>query len=914
MWRKQLVWLVVPTMSVVMAFGTPALFGSAATPGEEVYYPPDVQSQFEAITDRADAMGFWLGDAPFDPSLCRHWQGVARSSGPGTPYMFASRSGNQPPVPCLQWCDDWNVPCTEVGDGPGHLVVVRMGSRDVDGERLRSNRLVRDTETEDSRPDTRDRVVSTITFDGTDGWPNYGHPGGLQLIGDVLAVPLETPYGGDPDMNEVVFIDVSNPETPTFISSMPVQTSDDFTAGLVAITTQPNGHYLMLLAGLANKEVRFFESDGTDLKDPTLTWSPKHTWFPEDDPVDPGCQLVPPSPTFPDGVYRGWPDGGLFDVAHQSLNFVREGSPNGDLFLIGGRSTSQVPGLGEDWFDLFRVVPDGSEFTVECVSVRHVHSFPASDGALLFHNNIAHFAAASGAYVSPTGELILYATEHDNDGPGGTVKFGEWRHTDMTRPGSPTLDPTVTVAGPYTVAEGSSVDISAVGAPPRTKAWVELWTDPDWTDDRYLVVDYPDWALDDFDDFEELDDAKNNPFADGFSDQATSARWFAPVGCTIQLRNNDLSDSEPGSDTRTIPGSGTVGSDDHLGSLDDDITAVVFFSDCDTYYDPATLGLTWDLDGDSSYESTGSPVTFSAALLDGPAVVSPGVRVTHPSDGRTGTDTATVTVVNVAPIVSSIDVADSLGREVPDDVGHVMAGLPTTLSAVFDDAGLPDTHQVTIDWGDGSSSTHADLDGFTAATGAGTGSFKDAHVYATPGIYDIVATITDDDGGATPASVSIEVLDAAGAIESVVEDLESLQGAAGEEQAAALQAVIDALIGSQSGGAMNGALDKLSDGDLNAALVHLHDAVVALEEAEALTGFELEGLEATLGLAAHVIAVTAQADALDALDSPSRGEQRQLDRISSAITEGANLLQSDAWLDGIEAFRVAVQIAVDLLD
>ena len=39
------------------------------------------------------------------------------------------------------------------------------------------------------------------------------------------------------------------------------------------------------------------------------------------------------------------------------------------------------------------------------------------------------FAAASGFHVTPTGELLFYATEHDNDGPAGTngrgsVKMG----------------------------------------------------------------------------------------------------------------------------------------------------------------------------------------------------------------------------------------------------------------------------------------------------------------------------------------------------------------------------------------------------------------------------------------------------------------------------------------------------------
>ena len=35
--------------------------------------------------------------------------------------------------------------------------------------------------------------------------------------------------------------------------------------------------------------------------------------------------------------------------------------------------------------------------------------------------------------MSPSQELLFYATEHDNDGPSGTVKAAEWRHKDMVR-------------------------------------------------------------------------------------------------------------------------------------------------------------------------------------------------------------------------------------------------------------------------------------------------------------------------------------------------------------------------------------------------------------------------------------------------------------------------------------------------
>ena len=76
--------------------------------------------------------------------------------------------------------------------------IVKMGSRDKDGERMRSNRLRRNSETTDTPPETTDRVVRTILFDGTTEWPHYDHPGGMQQIGDIVVLALEAGQGGQP--------------------------------------------------------------------------------------------------------------------------------------------------------------------------------------------------------------------------------------------------------------------------------------------------------------------------------------------------------------------------------------------------------------------------------------------------------------------------------------------------------------------------------------------------------------------------------------------------------------------------------------------------------------------------------------------------------------------------------------------
>jgi hypothetical protein len=85
-------------------------------------------------------------------------------------------------------------------DDPANLLVVRLGSRDKNVERLRSNRLHRDRDISDTAPPSVDTVVSFFTYDGSAvGFPNYGHAGGLQVVDNILVVPLEAPYGGGPD-------------------------------------------------------------------------------------------------------------------------------------------------------------------------------------------------------------------------------------------------------------------------------------------------------------------------------------------------------------------------------------------------------------------------------------------------------------------------------------------------------------------------------------------------------------------------------------------------------------------------------------------------------------------------------------------------------------------------------------------
>ena len=192
----------------------------------EIYFVPDVAAQFNQLALRPEPIGFTSPDS-FSPTfLDYHYQGIVPETRP------------------------WHALSVRLArnrDSAGYLLVVRMGSRDTDGERLRSNRLLRDSSigpppipngSQPTLPDARDVTATLIRFDGTNGWPAYHHPGGMQLVGNILAVPLSQAEDGYPPLR-VAFINVTNPEAPLSpaISIPDARGSVEFGVGQVALDT-----------------------------------------------------------------------------------------------------------------------------------------------------------------------------------------------------------------------------------------------------------------------------------------------------------------------------------------------------------------------------------------------------------------------------------------------------------------------------------------------------------------------------------------------------------------------------------------------------------------------------------------------------------------------------------------------------
>jgi len=146
----------------------------------------------------------------------------------------------------------------------------------------------------------------------------------------------------------------------------------------------------------------------------------------------------------------------------------------------------------------------------------------------------------------------------------------------------------------------------------------------------------------------------------------------------------------------------------------------------------------------------GDSATFSATAVDpngtiasyawdfGDGSIGTGVSVTHTfaqdgaftvrltvtdNDGLTDTETLTVNVANVAPVVGAV----------PDATLNV--GATYTAAGTFTDPGA-DAWTATVNWGDGSAAEVVPLSGR---------SFSLTHIYAVGGTYTVTIDIADDD-------------------------------------------------------------------------------------------------------------------------------------------------------------------------
>jgi hypothetical protein len=127
----------------------------------------------------------------------------------------------------------------------------------------------------------------------------------------------------------------------------------------------------------------------------------------------------------------------------------------------------------------------------------------------------------------------------------------------------------------------------------------------------------------------------------------------------------------------------------------------------------------------SPYASgTGTPFSFTPDD-NGTYVVSEVVTDSH---GGQGSASATISVSNVNPVISAVSGPAS---------ALALSSATATINVTYSDAGSADTHTAVFTWGDNTTS-NASCSGGTCSA---------SHTFSATGVYDVLVTVTDDDGG-----------------------------------------------------------------------------------------------------------------------------------------------------------------------
>ena len=371
--------------------------------------------------------------------------------------------------------------------------------------------------------------------------------------------------------------------------------------------------------------------------------------------------------------------------------------------------------------------------------------------------------------------------------------------------------------------------------------------------------------------------------------------------------------------------------------------------------DTFTLDINWGdaLSPDNAQTiSLGTDRTFSIShqyLDDNPTATASDnytIEVTV-SDDDSGSVTGhtTVTVNNVNPVATVDALTDALSGlsiayrlndtdDIPGDLDVVLLGTLMELAGSYTDIGALDTHSATLDWNDGTDVEAVPLaESGVNDQGLAYGITDTvSHVYASdlaPGPYNLVLMVTDDDTGADAPVATIELVDAAGALEDALADLQALidQDTLPPETELALQAALyklsgDPLLageadGDGDGDGENGALDQLEKDNLSSALAKIEQAIEWLIEAEMLYEAETGLDELDLTVAKTQLTLTAKSITEKALNAAvpladKANEQRKLEEAEEDRNEGDAALAEQDYLAALAAYRSAVQAVVTI--
>jgi len=177
------------------------------------------------------------------------------------------------------------------------------------------------------------------------------------------------------------------------------------------------------------------------------------------------------------------------------------------------------------------------------------------------------------------------------------------------------------------------------------------------------------------------------------------------------------------------------------------------------------------------------------------------------SHGATGSAKITVTVNNVVPSAS----IDTIDRPNPHFILPIVHTL--TFEGSFTDPGWLDTHTTLWEFGDGNSSTGMTVEENEEPNA--TGNSTVSYTYLFPGIYTVIFTVTDDDGGLVKDTAVVEVVDLKSMIEELVKYIQNLSDDMFDKNAPQRRKALTNKCSALS--------NKLKEGDYEEAIEKLND-------------------------------------------------------------------------------------------
>ena len=295
-----------------------------------------------------------------------------------------------------------------------------------------------------------------------------------------------------------------------------------------------------------------------------------------------------------------------------------------------------------------------------------------------------------------------------NDGRGGSTE-------DTATINVANVDPIAHAGGAYTVTEGTTLQLSGSA------------------DDIPADIITYQWDLNDDNIYETIG---QNPTFD-----ATTLDGPATYPITLLVSDDDGGTHTESTSITVINATPTVdaGGTHHVG--EGSIYEIVGVG-TDVISD--TLTYEWDANDDSVFEISGDTLVVDASLIDGPALLTATLRISD-DDAASDTDIALIHIVNISPTLSALNATEI-------DEGGTM-----TLTGQINEPGANDALTLVVDWKDGSQQT--------IPYPAGTTAFTLTHTYADDQVqliravesYNIMLTISDDDGGETTVNTPITV-------------------------------------------------------------------------------------------------------------------------------------------------------------